>query len=96
MNKFLKDFGTTEDELELAQGLSEANQRLAETEQGTRVGFEYKGQFISNIFLDETGRFELTLEEAVAKYGRENVSKFYYDVLNDYDVWAEAENPTER
>lgn len=88
----LKIFNTTEDELKLAKALSKVNQYLAnETEQGTKVGFEYNGQFISNIFLDETEHTELTFEEAVSKYGTENVRKFYHDVLNDYDVWLEAE-----
>ncbi|WP_028504369.1 hypothetical protein [Ruminococcus albus] len=88
----LKIIGTTEDELEMAMALSVVNQYLAnETEQGTKVGFEYNGQFISNIFFDETGRTDLSLEEAVSKYGIKEVKKFYHDVLNDYDVWLEAE-----
>ena len=45
----------------------------------------------SNIFYDETGRTDLSLEEAVSKYGIKEVKKFYHDVLNDYDVWLEAE-----
>ena len=40
------------------------------------VSFEYKGISINNPWYDETGRFELTDEQAIAKYGMENIRKF--------------------
>lgn len=33
------------------------------------IGFEFEGQFIVNPWMDPTGRFELTTEEAVKLYG---------------------------
>lgn len=32
------------------------------------IGFIYRGQFIINPWMDETGRFELTTDEAIEKY----------------------------
>lgn len=48
------------------------------------IGFEYPktSQWIYNIFLDPSGRFDLTIEDAVKKYGLENCRKFCQDVLN--------------
>ena len=89
MNNYLQKFGTTEKKLELVKTLCNANQRLVE-ETGTGVGFEYGGQFISNIFMDETGRFELTLTEAIDKYGMQNVAEFYHNVLNNTAVQEAA------
>ena len=48
------------------------------------IGFEYPktSQWIYNIFLDPSGRFDLTIEDAVKKYGLSNCRKFCQDVLN--------------
>ena len=46
------------------------------------VGFESKnGQWITNPFLDETGRFDLTIDEAIGTYGLDNVKNFCEQVL---------------
>ena len=46
------------------------------------VGFEFDGQFITNIFLSPCGRFEKNIYEAVATYGAENVKDFCKQVLD--------------
>lgn len=48
------------------------------------VGFEVgeHGLWVTNPFLDETGRFDLTIDEAIETYGLENVKKFCKQVLN--------------
>ena len=46
------------------------------------VGFESRnGQWITNPFLDETGRFDLTIDEAIKTYGLDNVKNFCEQVL---------------
>ena len=40
------------------------------------IGFEYNYTFIINPFIDESGRFELSDEEAIKHYGVENIKKF--------------------
>lgn len=49
------------------------------------IGFEHPktSQWIYNIFLDPTGRFDLTIEDAVKKYGIANCHKFCQDVLKE-------------
>lgn len=44
------------------------------------IGFEFNGQFIVNPWMDESGRFELTTEEAIAKYGA-NAIHFFEDII---------------
>lgn len=43
---------------------------------GDYIGFEFRGQMIVNPWLDMTGRFELTSEEAEKLYGKDNMSTF--------------------
>ncbi len=52
------------------------------------IGFEYPktSQWIYNIFLDPSGRFDLTIEDAVKKYGLENCRKFCRDVLKEINA----------
>lgn len=45
------------------------------------LGFEYKGQFIVNIFTDPTGRFDYDLYTAISTYGENNVRDFCKRVL---------------
>lgn len=40
------------------------------------VSFQHKGTTIVNPWYDETGRFELNDEQAIAKYGAGNIQKF--------------------
>ena len=40
------------------------------------VGFEYKGQFIINPWIDPTGRFHLTTAGAIDTYGLKNFATF--------------------
>ena len=52
------------------------------------VGFEAGeyGLWVTNPFLDETGRFDLTIDEAIKTYGLENVKKFCQQVLDSQSV----------
>ncbi len=52
-------------------------QFFAEASDGTgRIGFVFKDQFITDPWIDESGRFELDDEKAVSKYGADNVALF--------------------
>ena len=46
------------------------------------TGFEFEGQFITNVFLSPCGRFENNIYEAVATYCVENVKDFCKQVLD--------------
>lgn len=48
------------------------------------IGFEHEetGQWITNIFIDTSGRFPKTLEESVKIFGFENVNDFCHKVLD--------------
>ena len=54
--------------------------------EGEGVGFEFNGQLIINPWMDESGRFELTNEEAIERYGRENITMFILDIIDCYDL----------
>lgn len=45
------------------------------------IGFEYKGQFIVNIFIDTSARFPYDLDDAISTYGENNVRDFCKRVL---------------
>lgn len=46
------------------------------------IGFLYKGTWITNPFLEESGRFEFTSYEAMCEhYGKENVENFIKEIL---------------
>ena len=52
-------------------------QFFAETGDGReRAGFEYRGQFITDPWMDESGRFELDDGKALSHYGSGNVALF--------------------
>ena len=39
-------------------------------------GFWFEGVYIVSIFMDKTGRKEMSFEESVSYYGEENIAKF--------------------
>ena len=46
------------------------------------IGFEFKGMWITNPFLEETGRFEFASFEVMCMhYGTENVVAFIKEIL---------------
>lgn len=55
------------------------------------VGFEDEnsGQFITNPFVDPTGRFDLTVSESIETYGVDNVKYFCNGVLDIINNYAE-------
>ena len=55
----------------------------AEEAKGVDISFDYGGQSISNPWLDQSARFELSAEQAAATYGAANVISFSNEV-NDY------------
>ena len=61
----------TVEELNKAKELAYENW---EKEEETEIGFEFHGQWITNPFVDESGRFEFVNFEAMCKhFGKENV-----------------------
>ena len=72
----------TEKELKRAEELAYDNwNKSLETDERT-IGFEYLGQWISNVFIDSSGRFPLGLDDAYKMYGKENVDRFIKELLN--------------
>lgn len=71
----------TEEDFENAKEIAYEN--LEKQSEGVEnlVGFEFDGIYIVNPWVDETGRFDLTDEEAVELYGLENVLKFVCDII---------------
>ena len=66
------------EELEKAKKLSYENMEKEETE----VGFVYKDAWITNPFLDSTGRLEFAdLNGMYEYYGKENVDSFISVIL---------------
>jgi hypothetical protein len=52
------------------------------------VGFESgNGMWVTNPFLDESGRFELSLAEAVNTYGLDNIKNFCRQVLSQNQIF---------
>ena len=51
----------------------------------SNIGFDFNGTFIVNPWMDESGRFELTTSEAIAKYGV-NVLHFIKRVIAEHDL----------
>ena len=49
------------------------------------IGFDFNGVFIVNPWMDESGRFELTTEESLAKYGT-NFIHFVENVIHHYSL----------
>ena len=52
---------------------------VEDTSNAEYLSFEYEGMTISNPLVDETGRFPLTLEQSIEKYGEQNVMTFLSD-----------------
>lgn len=50
------------------------------------VGFEHNGQWITNPWMDPSGRENLSDYMAVAIYGKEDFKKFCNDVIGRYDL----------
>lgn len=52
-------------------------------EDETEIGFEYKGQWIINPFIEESGRFEFTDFDTMCKhYGTDNIASFISAILS--------------
>lgn len=68
-------------EVEMAKAIAYEN--LEKQSEGVEnlVGFEFNGIYIVNPWVDETGRFDLTDEEAVELYGLENVMNFIAEAI---------------
>lgn len=47
------------------------------------IGFPFKGQWIIHPWMDQSGRFELTTEQAIATYGKENFDNFCRSITQD-------------
>lgn len=62
---------------------------------GVDISFDYKGQSISNPWLDQSARFELNTEKAAATYGAANVISFSNEV-NEYMKYNTTQNFKER
>lgn len=67
----------------------------AEEAKGVDISFDYKGQSISNPWLDQSARFELNTEKAAATYGAANVISFSNEV-NEYMKYNTTQNFKER
>ena len=76
--KLLNELGITQDQFNKIQTYCDFNTNAEST-----IGFESEetGQWVYNIFLDESARFDLSLEQAVNTWGKENVKNFCKDVL---------------
>jgi aspartate carbamoyltransferase catalytic subunit len=59
----------------------------------SNICFEYQGQDITNPFIDESARFPLTDEQAVKKYGEENIRSFFEQAITHLEKSAEKSSP---
>jgi len=66
-----------------------------EAARGVDISFDFKGQSISNPWIDQSARSELTMEQAAATYGVANVIKFCNEI-NDYIEFNTTSNSKER
>lgn len=68
----------TEEELELAKKIADGNMESEETD----IGFEFKGAWVTNPFMEVTGRFEFPNLDAMCEYyGKENVCSLLKKLL---------------
>ena len=74
----LKRLGVSERDLVLVQ------QHCSHVDPEEPIGFEYDGAWIVDIFQDSTGRFTLSLDEAIQEYGFDNVKNFVHQVIQYY------------
>lgn len=88
----LGKLGITLDELHLINMWGDS----VETDREDVPGFVYKKeeQWITNIFTDNSGRFPLSIEEAVQLYGMENVRQYCQDVLDFIRPFYNSANPS--
>ena len=56
-------------------------QYLGEYGDNSQISFDYNGQTITNPWIDPSGRFGLSTEQAYETYGKENVDKFIKDAF---------------
>ena len=69
----------TKEELALAKRLAYENWEIQDE---TDIGFVYCDQWITNPFLENTGRFEFSDFDAMCEfYGKENVISFIHKIL---------------
>lgn len=47
------------------------------------IGFPFNGQWIIHPWMDQSGCFELTTEQAIELYGRENFEEFCKSITRD-------------
>lgn len=74
-------FTTTE--INTAKELAYENWNKALNDEDS-IGFEFNGQWISNPFLEESGRLEFVNYEVMCEhYGRENVEGFIRNILGE-------------
>ena len=71
----------TEKDFEIVKAFAYENLEMQAEGVEDLVGFEFNGIYIVNPWVDETGRFDLTDEEAVETYGLDNVVKFVCDII---------------
>lgn len=78
-NNLLDMFDITPEELDEVKAYCDT---LDMDDDNNTTGFEFDGQFITNVFLSPCGRFEKNICEAVATYGAENVKDFCKQILD--------------
>lgn len=72
----------TTEQLNKAKELAYINWEKCLADGEEEIGFEYKGMWIANPFIEESGRFEfLYYETMCGHYGRENVENFIKEIL---------------
>ena len=73
INKQLSE-SLDQSKIEKAQKIADKN--LFDGNSDTDIGFEFEGKWIINPWMDASGRFTLTDEEAIETYGKNNIDKF--------------------
>ena len=67
-------------DLAFVQWNYEGNSVIPSAARGNEISFEYQDMNITNPWIDESARFELTDAKAVETYGEENIGKFILSV----------------
>ena len=73
----------TDNQLYAVQAIAE---KQWSEEKEDAVGFEHNGQWITNPWIDPSGRFVQTSYMAVGRYGKENFTQFCKDVVEHYGL----------
>lgn len=63
------------------QDMLRVKQHCSNVDTDSPIGFEFDGMWITNIFLDSSGRFEYSLVDAIKEYGIENIQKFVASII---------------